>query len=113
MDTWKKPRFQGLAADLLETHMTPRRIPPDYSSLELPLSTSVPVGKDVTIRAPESGLPQGDGAFLQILKSMGVGPGDVGGGSVTVTHCPEKLDGGGPLICPMRRTCSHPSPSWP
>ena len=68
-------------------------VPPDHSSMALLLSAAVLVGQDIVIRATESCLPQGDRAFLQILGSLGVRT-SVGGGSVTVTHCPEKLDGG-------------------
>lgn len=73
-------------------------VPSDYSSLALLLSAAVLVGGErVAIRTPDSdGLPQGDRAFLGILRDLGVQvKTDVGGGGGLITaKSPERLGGG-------------------
>ena len=67
-------------------------VPIDFSSLALLLAFTVLNGEDVTIKGSMGNLPQGDEAFIDFLKQLGV--------SITINDneikvkSPEKLDGG-------------------
>ena len=67
-------------------------VPIDFSSLALILAFTVLNGEDVTIKGSIGNLPQGDEAFIDFLKQLGV--------SITINEnkikikSPEKLDGG-------------------
>ena len=67
-------------------------IPSDFSSLALLLSAAVLLGEDLSIEVKIEDLPQGDKAFLDILKSLGIDV-KINDELVTVVS-PEKLDGG-------------------
>ncbi len=67
-------------------------VPPDASSLALLLAASVLVGKNMSIRAPRSDLPQADMAFLGILGELGAQV--RADGDVITASSPEGLRGG-------------------
>jgi len=67
-------------------------IPSDYSSAALLLSASVLTGGSLAVSVDGAGLPQGDAAFAEMLRSMGVGVSD-SRGTVTVSP-PARLRGG-------------------
>ena len=67
-------------------------VPIDFSSLALLLSSSVLIGKEVTIKGSIGKLPQGDEAFIDILEQLGVTV-SINDKEVKIKS-PEKLTGG-------------------
>jgi len=67
-------------------------IPSDFSSLSLLLSAAVLIGDNLQIETTTSDLPQGDEAFFDILKKLGVVVNF--SENIISVKSPEKLDGG-------------------